>query len=325
MLNISKEQLEENLDYPILIEALRKAFQEKYIVPNRHHHNYQNPKAGIESTLLLMPAWQVGKYLGVKMVTVSPKNGMYNLPSIHGIYTLFDAERGILLAQINATTLTAQRTAAASALASSFLSKKNSKTLLMVGTGALAAELIQAHASVRPIKTVYIFGRNFEKAKAVAKFITNKLQVLENSDLQVFPIKNMEQGIEKADIISCATLSPIPLVFGRSLKAGQHLDLVGAYRPDMREADDEAILRSSVFVDTYDGMSESGDIAIPLQKGVLQKENIRGDLFELCREEKTGRKDKNEITFFKSVGHALEDLAAAKLIFEKLNPSNFLT
>jgi ornithine cyclodeaminase/alanine dehydrogenase-like protein (mu-crystallin family) len=154
MLNISKEQLEENLDYPILIETLRKAFQEKYIVPIRHHHNYQNPKEGVESTLLLMPAWQVGKYLGVKMVTVSPKNGKYNLPSIHGIYTLFDAAQGMPLAQINATTLTAQRTAAASALASSFLSKKNSKTLLMVGTGALAPELIRAHISVRPIETV---------------------------------------------------------------------------------------------------------------------------------------------------------------------------
>jgi len=319
MLNISKEQLEENLDYPILIETLRKAFQEKYIVPIRHHHNYQNPKEGVESTLLLMPAWQVGKYLGVKMVTVSPKNGKYNLPSIHGIYTLFDAAQGMPLAQINATTLTAQRTAAASALASSFLSKKNSKTLLMVGTGALAPELIRAHISVRPIETVYVWGRDLEKAKAVSNFITKYLQVSEKANFEVFPIENIEEGIEKADIISCATLSPTPLIFGKNLKAGQHLDLVGAYRPDMREADDEVILKSSVFIDTYDGMHESGDIASPLKDGILKRENICGDLFQLCRGEKTGRKNNNEITFFKSVGHALEDLAAAKLIYEKLN------
>ena len=319
MLNISKEQLEENLDYPILIETLRKAFQEKYIVPIRHHHNYQNPKEGVESTLLLMPAWQVGKYLGVKMVTVSPKNGKYNLPSIHGIYTLFDAAQGMPLAQINATTLTAQRTAAASALASSFLSKKNSKTLLMVGTGALAPELIRAHISVRPIETVYVWGRNLEKAKAVSNFITKYLQVSEKANFEVFPIENIEEGIEKADIISCATLSPTPLIFGKNLKAGQHLDLVGAYRPDMREADDEVILKSSVFIDTYDGMHESGDIASPLKDGILKRENICGDLFQLCRGEKTGRKNNNEVTFFKSVGHALEDLAAAKLIYEKLN------
>ena len=314
MLNISKEQLEEYLDYRILIEALREAFQEKIIVPTRHHHNYQNPKEGLESTLLLMPAWQVGKYLGVKMVTVSPNNGKYNLPSIHGIYTLFNAEKGMPVAQIDASTLTAQRTAATSALASSFLSKKNSKTLLMVGTGALAPELIQAHASVRPIKEVYVWGRNFENAKALAQ----DFQKLAEHYFKVFPIKNIEEGIKKADIISCATLSPTPLIFGKNLIAGQHLDLVGAYRPDMREADDEAVLKSSVFVDTYGGMHESGDIAIPLKSGILKKEKIGGNLYELCRGEKIGRKDNNEITFFKSVGHALEDLAAAKLVYEKL-------
>jgi ornithine cyclodeaminase len=318
MINISQEQLETNLDYSILIGALREAFQEKYIVPTRHHHNYKNPQEGVESTLLLMPAWQVGNYLGVKMVTVSPKNGQYDLPSIHGVYTLFDAHKGMPLAQIHATTLTAQRTAATSALASSFLSKKNSKTLLMIGTGALAPELIRAHSSVRPIERVYVWGRNLEKAKAVASFITKHLQFLGRSNFDVFPIKNIEEGIEKADIISCATLSPTPLVFGKKLKAGQHLDLVGAYRPDMRETDDEAILRSSVFVDTYDGMHESGDISIPLENGILKKENICADLFELCRGEKIGRKDNFEITFFKSVGHALEDLAAAKLVYEKL-------
>jgi ornithine cyclodeaminase/alanine dehydrogenase-like protein (mu-crystallin family) len=182
MINISEEQLEENLDYPILIEALRKAFQEKYIVPFRHHHNYQNPKEGVDSTLLLMPAWQVGKYLGVKMVTVSPKNGKYNLPSIHGVYTLFNAEKGMPLAQINATKLTAQRTAAASALASSFLSKKNSKTLFLVGTGALAPELIRAHISVRPIETVYVWGRNLKKAKVVSDQITKHTK---NNNLKI--------------------------------------------------------------------------------------------------------------------------------------------
>jgi len=184
----------------------------------------------------------------------------------------------------------------------------------MVGTGALAPELIRAHTSVRPIETVYVWGRDLEKSK----IITRHLQNSKNTNFKIFPIKNIEEGIEKADIISCATLSPTPLIFGKKLKAGQHLDLVGAYRPDMREADDEAILKSSIFIDTYDGMHESGDIAIPMKKEILKREDICGDLFELCRGEKTGRKNENEITFFKSVGHALEDLAAAKLIYEKL-------
>ena len=309
---ITKEQLERELDYPQLVEALRKAFQDEYVVPKRHHHNFENPKEGVESTLLLMPAWKAGKYLGVKVVTISPKNGKYSLPSIHGFYSLFDAHQGKPLAQIDAATLTNQRTAATSALASHFLSKKESSSLLMVGTGNLAPELIKAHSAIRPIRKVYVWGRNFENAKALLRFFPN-------ASLDIIPIKNIEEGIAEADIISCATLSPNPLVFGKLLRAGQHIDLVGAYLPEMREADDETILRSSVFVDTYDGAKESGDILIPLKNGILEKENICGDLFELCRGEKTGRKNEGEITLFKSVGHALEDLAAAKMIYEKLN------
>lgn len=315
MINISTVQLEKLLDYPNLIEALRKAFQEDYVVPPRHHHNYENPQEKIASTLLLMPAWQVGKYLGVKIATISPNNGQYNLPSVYGTYTLFNAHQGNALAQIDALTLTTKRTAATSALASSFLSKKNSKRLLIVGTGKLAPELIRAHTVVRPLEEVFIWGRNFEKAKAILEH--KNLKALKAS-LKFFPIKNIEEGIQNADIISCATLSSDPLVFGKNLKAGQHLDLVGAFRPDMREADDEAILKSAVYVDTYDGAKESGDIFIPLQNGILKEENIQADLFELCRNEKLGRKDNSQITFFKSVGHALEDLAAAKLVYEKL-------
>jgi len=286
----AKEQVEKTLQYPELIEALRKGFQEDFIVPKRHHHDFVNSKSKMDSTLLLMPAWQVGKYLGVKIATVSPENGKYDLPAVHGVYTLFEADTGKPLAQIEATSLTNIRTAATSALASDFLSKKNSATLLMGGTGKLAPELIKAHSAIRPIE----------------------------SDFEIFPIKNIEDGIVQADIISCATLSPSPLVFGKNLKDGQHLDLVGAFRPDMREADDEAIRKSSVFVDTYDGKMESGDIFIPIKNGILEEKNIRGDLFELCKKEKEGRVSEHEITFFKSVGHALEDLVAAKLVYEKL-------
>ena len=311
MINISKKELEKLLDYNNLITGLKKAFQEDYQVPVRHHHNYDNPKEEKESTLLLMPAWQVGQYLGVKLITVSPENGKYNLPSIHGIYTLFDAHQGMPLAQLDARTLTNLRTAATSALASSFLSKENSSRLLMVGTGALAPELIKAHVAVRPIQKVVVWGRDFEKAKLICEQFAD-------SDFEIFPIKTIEEGIKKVDIISCATLSSQPLVHGASLHVGQHLDLVGAFKPDMREADDLAVQRSSVFVDTYDGLKESGDIFQPLESGLLKREDIRADLFELCKNEKLGRKNNEEITFFKSVGHALEDLAAAKLAYEKL-------
>lgn len=311
MVIISKTELEKSLTYPDLIEALRIGFQSKITTPLRHHHDYPNPVEGIPSTLLLMPAWEAGKYLGVKIITASPNNQRYQLPTIQGMYILFDAHKGTVLAQLDAKTLTLKRTAAASALAASYLARPNSSSLLMIGTGALAPELIKAHATARPIKKVYIWGRNKEKAIQ----IKNKLQSL-SIDFEI--ANNIETAIQQVDIISCATLSEAPLVFGEYLQAGQHLDLVGSYKPNMREADDEAIIKSSVFVDNYEGaMKESGDIYLPLQKGILSKDDIRADLFELCQSKKPGRISNQEITTFKSVGHALEDLVAAKLAFEK--------
>lgn len=310
MLHFSKKEIEEILDYPSLINNLRQAFQENYVVPQRHHHNYENLKAGTDSTLLLMPAWESEKFLGVKMVTVSPKNSLYQLPAIQGLYVLFDLHKGNPLALMDAKTLTARRTAAASALASDYLAPQNSRSLLMIGTGALAPELIQAHASIRPIETVFIWGRNFEKAKKLA----NEMRF---TSLKIQAVNNIEMVIQHANIISCATLSKTPLIQGKWLSPGQHIDLVGSYLPDTREADDEVILRTNVFVDTPSATHESGDLFIPIQKGILDQSMIKADLFNLCRNEKPGRSTPNEITLFKSVGHALEDLAAAKMIYQQ--------
>lgn len=310
---ISNQQLQNALSYPALIQSLRTAFCEKITVPLRHHHQYKNPKAGADSTLLLMPAWQSGEYLGVKIVTVSPNNSTHQLPSIHGIYLLFNAETGVPIAQMDAKILTSRRTAAASALASTYLSRKDSRTLLMVGTGALAPCLIEAHSAVRPIEKVLIWGRNFEKAQQ----LVDNLQ-LPHVELQA--IEHIAQGIEEADIISCATLSEQPLIFGKYLRAGQHLDLVGSFKPNMREADDVAIQKATVFVDTLEGaVKESGDIVLPLQSGILNMSDIQTDLFGMCQMDSSQRKSNEEITLFKSVGHASEDLAAARMVFKIVN------
>ena len=270
-------ELQRLLDFPSLIAALEQAFRDEYTVPQRHHYQYKNPAEEVDSTLLLMPAWKSGSFLGVKLVTVSPRNSRYDLPSIHGIYTLFDAHKGQPLVQMEGKMLTALRTAAASALAAKFLSRKDSKILLMVGTGALAPQLIRAHATVRPIEQVFLWGRNPKKAAALA----SQMSI---SGLEVVAVEDLAEFIPQADIVSCATLSPTPLIRGEWLHPGQHLDLVGSYLPTTREADDETIRRSSVYVDTLAGATkESGDIVIPLQTGVLTREEIRGDLFSLCR------------------------------------------
>lgn len=309
---IDNEFIENNNVFSELIQELKLGFSiNKTIIPMRHHHDFPNPDVNADSTLLLMPAWNPSKDAGVKIVTVSPKNGQFNLPSIQGTYIYFDAIKGTIKAILEAKSLTVKRTAAASALAASYLSRKDSNSMLMIGTGALSTNLIKAYASIRPIKKVFVWGRNFEKAQAIST-------ALKNESFSIQPIKTIEEKISEVDIVSCATLSKTPLVLGKYLKAGQHIDLVGAYKKDMREADDETITQASVFVDTFQGgLKESGDIVIPIKNGILKEDAIKADLFQLCSNKHNGRTSKKELTVFKSVGHALEDLVAASYFYNK--------
>ena len=308
---IDSDFIESHTDYKSLIDKIKKGFASSSIeVPQRHHYNYKNSPEKEDSTLLIMPAWNPGKDLGVKLVTVSPENGKYNLPSIQGTYIYFDAQKGIPKAILEAKTLTAKRTAATSALAASYLAKENASSLLMIGTGALSIQLILAHSAVRPIKKVYVWGRNKLKADAVCEQLKNK-------SFEIQSVITIDEVIGNVDIISVATLSKEPLVKGENLQKGQHIDLVGAFKKDMREADDETIKKSSIYIDTYGGMNESGDIYIPLQNGTLSKNEIKADLFELCSDKKNGRTSPEDVTLFKSVGYALEDLVAAKYYFDQ--------
>lgn len=311
MLTISNTELENCIDYPALIEVLDQAFAKNYTTPLRHHHTY--PSNDPTATFLLMPSWDNEKYTGVKLVTIHPGNPQQGLPSIQGRYLLFDIKNGTPLMQCDARLLTAKRTAATSALASRYLSSEVSKTLLAIGTGYLMPHLIEAHLAVRPIQEVSIWGRNMERAKKVLAFFQQK-----NIKTQV--ITSIEDKINTADIITTATMSATPLIYGDWLRSGQHVDLVGSYRKTDREADDEVIRRASVFVDQLEAATrESGDLCIPIEKGVLEIDAIKADLFEMCRAEQNYfRTSATEITLFKSVGHALEDLATASYIYEKI-------
>jgi ornithine cyclodeaminase len=308
---ISGEDIAAVFDYTEFIPVLREAFLGDFTVPQRLHYDYENGVGEQTSTLLIMPAWSNGAHVGIKTVTVSPYNGDFNLPSIQGIYTLIDAKNGIVKSQMEAKMLTVKRTAATSALASLYLSGEDASTLLMVGTGALAPELIKAHRSVRPISKVLIWGRNPKKAELVK-------QQLADMNLEIVVADSLEKAVQKADIISVATLSPDPLIFGKWLQPGQHLDLVGAYRPDMREADDAALQRCSIYVDHEGALKEAGELAIPLKEGVIDKTDIKGALNKLCFIGKSARSSDSEITLFKSVGHALEDLSAALYVMRRL-------
>lgn len=305
---VDSEEIEKYIDYRELVDALRDGFRSEIIVPKRHHYGYQSTNGAKESSLLLMPAWQNNNRVGVKIVTVSPENGKLKLPSINGSYILMDAKTGKTLMQMDARFLTVARTACASALASSYLSRTNCSSMLMIGCGALAPHLIKAHCAIRPITKVYVWARDSAKASTFCSS-------LDLPNVEVCVVNTIDEVINKVDIVSSATLSEKPLVLGESVVEGQHIDLVGAYTPSMREGDDELIQKAKVYVDSMQGMLESGDIALAIQSKIIKEKDIQGDLFMLCRSEVKGRESDLDISVFKSVGHALEDLVAANYFY----------
>lgn len=311
MLVLDEIQTRAALPWPELIEAIATMFQSECVMPVRHHHEMEVPDEE-SATLLLMPAWVPGRYAGVKTVSVFPGNVRRGLPAIFGTYLLSSGATGEMLAAIDGGELTARRTAATSALAARYLARPDAEELLVCGTGRLSLNLMMAHGTTRPIERYRVWGRNKEAAEKIA----DEARAL---GLNAEATTDLEAAARTADIISCATLSSEPLIHGEWLKAGAHLDLVGAFKPSMRESDNEAIRRASVYVDTRAGaISEAGDIVQPLKSGVLKEGDIKAELAELVSGAHGGRSHDEEITLFKSVGAALEDLAGAILAYETM-------
>lgn len=290
------------LPFARLIPALRELFAEGCEVPRRHVHELP----GVTS--LLMPAWQPGGFYGVKIVNVAPGNAARGLPGLHASYLLHDAATGAPLALIDGDTVTARRTVAASALAADFLARPDARHLLVVGAGRVAALLPEAYRAVRPIGRVTVWARRPEAAAALAA----DWRAL-GFDAAAAP--DLAAAVRAADIVSCATLATAPLVHGAWLAPGSHLDLIGSFTPAMREADDDAFRGATLVVDTEEALQKSGELLEPMVHGVFAPADVRGTLAGLCRGEVQGRRDAAERTVFKSVGTALEDLAAAMLAY----------
>ncbi len=306
MLQIDASALARLLEPRQLIAALEHAFRTGATVPQRPHYSIP-VESGPEGSLILMPAWHAGGHIGLKVVTVFGGNEEKRLPTVQAVVLLLDASTGTPLALLDGTELTLRRTAAASALAAKYLARADARRLLMVGTGRLAPHVIAAHASVRPIEEVRVWGRNVEKARRLAG-------LFEGASFSATAAEALANAVGWADIVSCATTATDPLIAGRELRPGQHLDLIGSYTPAMREADTDAVQRAEVFVDTYAGaLAESGELVQALDAGAITRDAIRGELSELVRGTTPGRSGPRAITLFKSVGTALEDLAAAEL------------
>ena len=282
------------LSYPALVDILEAAFRKGAIAPLRHHHAIALDGRP-EATLLLMPAWEASApgaadrraaTSASSRSPCSPTMPRAGKPAVFGTYLLLSAETGETLAVMDATRLTAWRTGAASALASRYLSRPDASRLLMVGAGALAPQLVRAHASVRPIREVAIWNRSRRPRPRAGRGTGAEPASTSPSPTTWRP------PCAAADIVSTATLSAEPLVRGAWLRPGTHVDCVGAYRPSMRETDDEVVRRARIFVDTRAGaFGEAGDILQPLQAGVIGKEAVLGDLFDLTRGTVAGRAD----------------------------------
>ncbi len=289
------------LPFDALIAALDAMFVAGCEVPARHVH-----AIGEQGKVLIMPAWQ-GGYLGIKTVNIFPGNAARGMPGLFSTYILYDGATGEPLAQIDGNEITSRRTAAASALAARYLARADAGKLLLVGSGRVAAVLAHAYRAVRPIREVTVWSRNHDGALRLAA-------ELAAAGFAARASEDLEAAVRQADIVSCATLATEPVVKGEWLQAGSHLDLIGSFTPQMREADDACFAGARLFVDTAEALQKSGDLLGPMARGVFAPADIGGTLEALCRGQVSGRSDDRQRTVFKSVGSALEDLAAAILV-----------
>ncbi len=309
---VSAETVHDVLDYPSLIDALAELYRRGVDLVESFIVNQPTPGGG-RADLILLPAWQRGRAIGVKLVNVFPDNGARGLPTIMGSYVLIDGTTGEHKLVIDGTALTLRKTAANSALGARFLARADARNLVMVGAGALAPHVIAAHLAARPsIRTVTIWNRTQKRAgELAARIALPGVTVVATADL--------EAAVRQADLVSCATAATTPLIKGAWLRPGTHLDLIGGYTPEMREADDDCLRRARVFVDGRMSAPEwCGDLCQPIAAGVIGASDIVADLFELTRGEKPGRGSETEITWFKNGGGGHQDLGCAQLLERRL-------
>ena len=309
MLQLDAAAVRAHLPWPRMLAALHEAFCTDVAAPLRASHAVDVPGAP-EASLLMMPAWRRGGVLGVKLVTVFPGNAARGIRSVAAVYVLFDATNGTPLALLDGEEITARRTAGASAYAAQALARHDARHLVMVGAGRQAAGLVPAHAAVRALERVSVWSRTAAHAEDLARR-------LRGDGFRALATTDLEAAVRSADIVSCATLSTTPLVRGEWLAPGTHLDLVGAFRAHMRETDDAALQRADLLVvdDRTAALVEGGDIVQAIASGGITASRVDATLADLARGMHPGRTRDDAVTVFKSVGFALEDLAAAEAVY----------
>jgi ornithine cyclodeaminase/alanine dehydrogenase-like protein (mu-crystallin family) len=305
MLVIDGDQIDAVLSWPSLVDALDAGHR----LGRGQTHDVLLEEGG--NILLSRTAWKAGYGIGIKTVTGFFGNPARTppLPSVQGVFVLFDHDDGRTLAVIDGAGITAWKTAADSALGSRYLSRSDAGCLLMVGAGALAKPLIQAHRSVRPtLERILVWNRTRARAEALAA-------ELRAEDLAIEAVTDLATAVGQADIVTSATRTERPLIEGAWLKQGAHLDLVGAFTATMREADDTALRRGRLFVDARETtIDHIGELKVPIERGVIGKDDIVADLYDLAAGF-AWRRSPDDITIYKNGGGAHLDLMTAVTIY----------
>ena len=307
---ISAADIRRLLTFPVLVDALEAAHRRPKMEANDAMLGDQRELYFVRSAV------DGGRFMASKLITSFPGNLGGDLPAVQAVVVLFDGSNGKPLAVIDGTELTYWRTAADSALGSRLLSRPDVRTLLVVGAGEMAKWLVRSHRAVRPsIERVLIWNRTAKRARELAA-------LLKSEGVAAEVVSDLDAAIRDADLITTCTRSNTPLVKGTNLKPGTHLDLVGGYTPDTREADDEAARRSLIFTDRRESAFHGvGDILSPIKSGAIKESDVLGDLYGLVPGKVKGRRAASDITFFKNAGGGHLDLMTAEVVYRRASQS----
>jgi alanine dehydrogenase len=306
MHHFDSKAVEKALPYPLLANALAQGLQQAIEAPPRSHLTPNHDA----SCVLIMPAWRPHQLMGVKMVSVWPGNNAKGESAVSGVYVLISCDNGHPVAVLDGTALTLRRTAAAAALAARKLARQNSRTLAMLGTGALSVPLVQAHVEVMPFDSVLVWGRQVGKAQAV-------VAQLQQQGIAASAATDLEQTLAQADVVAAATTATEPFIRTDWVRPGTHLGLIGAFTAQMAEAEPALMAQAQVFADSRSAVLEKGgEVFQAVQQGLIAPAAIQAELAELAAQpEGHWRRDAQAITVFKSVGFASLDLIAAELVY----------
>lgn len=315
---LTREEVAKAVNMAEAIETVKKAFLQLSSGKAEMPLRTQVPVEKRKGVTLFMPAYLADSdAMGAKIVSVFPNNQKRNLPTIHAVVIVVDAETGRPTAVMDGAYLTALRTGAASGVATDLLSRKDARVVAIFGAGTQSRTQLEAICTVRSIEKVWVYD---VVPKAASAYVEEMKKQGNPIPADIFVAESPKQAVSEADIICAATTSSQPVFNDSDLKPGVHINGVGSYTPEMQEIPAPTVVKSKVIVDSRQAaLAEAGDLIIPIDGGLISDKHIHGEIGELAASKISGRESEEETTFFKSVGLAVQDVSVAELVLSRAN------